>query len=51
MRSQFVPIVTNRLKIRELSKNYLELVFHILGPETSGGRVFEKKTVSAAERW
>ena len=28
-----------------------ESVFDTLRPETSGGRVFEKKTISEAERW
>lgn len=46
-----VPIITSRLKVRELSKDDLEPVFDTLRPETLGGRVFEKTTVSEAERW
>lgn len=51
MRQFLVPISTARLRIRQLSDDDLEAVFDTLRPETSGGRVFEKKTVSAAERW
>ena len=51
MRRRLVPITTSRLTIRELSVDDLEPVFDTLGAETSGGRVFEKKTVSEAERW
>ncbi|PJI91314.1 RimJ/RimL family protein N-acetyltransferase [Yoonia maricola] len=51
MRRRLVPIVTSRLTIRELSKGDLEPVFLTLGSETSGGRIFETKTVSEAERW
>lgn len=51
MRRRPLPIVTSRLTIRELSKGDLEPVFDTLGSETSGGRVFEKKTISEAERW
>ncbi len=47
----FLPIPTARLKIRHLSDDDLEPVYDTLRPETSGGRVFEKKTVAAAERW
>lgn len=46
-----LPIPTERLNIRQLTEDDLEAVFDTLRPETSGGRVFEKKTVLAAERW
>lgn len=46
-----LPITTARLKIRQLLDSDLDPVFDTLRPETSRGRVFEKKTISAAERW
>lgn len=51
MQKSILPILTSRLKIRELTGDDLEPVFDTLRPETSGGRVFEKKTISEAERW
>ena len=51
MLQSLVPIHTSRLSIRELADDDLEPVFDTLRPETSGGRVFEKKTISEAERW
>ena len=51
MLRSLVPIFTSRLRIRELTSDDLEPVFDTLRPETSGGRVFEKKTISDAERW
>ena len=51
MRRVFVPLVTERLSIRPLDLEDLDAVFDTLGPETSGGRVFEVKTIVEAERW
>lgn len=51
MPRKLIPICSARLRIREFSGNDLEHVFDTLGPETSGGRVFEKKTLTEAERW
>ncbi|WP_342075229.1 GNAT family N-acetyltransferase [Yoonia sp. SS1-5] len=51
MQRQLLPIFTSRLVIRQLFKADLKPVFDTLRPETSGGRIFEKKTLAEAERW
>lgn len=51
MQNTLVPMATKRLTIRELVSNDLDPVFDTLRPETSGGRVFEKKTIIEAESW
>lgn len=51
MRRHFVPITTTRLVIRALTTDDLVPVFDTLGPDTSGGRVFEKQTLAEAKLW
>lgn len=51
MPTPHVLIATARLNVREFALNDLDVVFDTLRPETSGGRVFEKKTVAEAESW
>ena len=46
-----LPIETERLKLREFVLEDLDAVFDTLRPETSGGRVFEKKTIADAKSW
>ena len=51
MESTLIPLTTKRLVVRTLRRDDLDGVFDTLRPETSGGRVFEKKTIEDAERW
>ncbi|MEM9912172.1 MAG: GNAT family N-acetyltransferase [Pseudomonadota bacterium] len=51
MSKLIIPLVTKNLEIRDFVQSDLEAIFDTLRPETSGGRVFEKKTVAEAEQW
>ena len=51
MKNALVPLTTERLSIRVFRLDDLDEVYETLGPETSGGRIFEKKTKEEAEQW
>lgn len=52
MRPRMAPLFTERLTIRPLRLDDLQSVFSILScGKTSGGHIFEKKTVDEARSW